>query len=372
MTSEHPDTKTRLVLLFGGESAEHEVSCVSARHVMAAADPAKFIIQPIGITRDGRWLYAEEAARALQAGADTLPDQLTVAGPAVDPLPALARVGDERIVVFPLLHGPHGEDGTVQGLLELADVPYVGSGVLASALSMDKIKAKEMAAYHQIPQARFRSGHAASVGEQLSSIAEDLGFPIFVKPSNMGSSIGVSKATNKGELSAAVSLAAQYDEWLVFEEAVAGREIEIAVLGNLEPNASVAGEIVPGSDFYDFEDKYLDGSAELIVPADLTSQQAADIERIALDAFQAMRCEGMARVDFFLEDPGRGWLLNEINTIPGFTPISMYSKLWGASGVSYAELVERLVELAIHRHHRQRSWSSTERHQSLHRGDQQA
>lgn len=367
MSSQDPDTKTRLILLFGGESAEHDVSCVSARHVMAAVDPARMTVDPIGITRDGRWLHAEDAVRALEAGVDNLPESLTVAGPDVDPLPALLPNGAERVVVFPLLHGPHGEDGTVQGMLELAGVPYVGSGVLASALAMDKAKAKEMAAYHAIPQARWRSSHADEVGEELPSIAEDLGLPIFVKPSNMGSSIGVSKAANLEELSSAVELALQYDEWLVFEESVDGREIEIAVLGNLDPRASVAGEIVPGSDFYDFEDKYVDGAAELIIPADLTGEQADGIRAIALRAYRALRCEGMARVDFFLEDPGRGWLLNEINTIPGFTPISMYSKLWEASGVTYSELVQHLVDLALERHERLRRRTSTERHTSLHR-----
>lgn len=367
MTSKRPDTKTRLVLLFGGESAEHDVSCVSARHVMAAIDPATMTVDPIGITRDGRWLRATDATRALQAGADSLPEALAVSGPDVDPLPALLPAASERVVVFPLLHGPHGEDGTVQGLLELAGVPYVGSGVLASALAMDKAKAKEMAAFHGIPQARWRSGHADSVSGELDIIAGELGFPIFVKPSNMGSSIGVSKATDFPSLADAVDLARQYDEWLVFEEAVEGREIEIAVLGNLAPVASVAGEIIPGSDFYDFEDKYLDGAADLIIPADLTPEQAAGISETALRAYGAMRCEGMARVDFFLEDPGRGWLLNEINTIPGFTPISMYSKLWEASGVTYPELVRQLVELAFERHDRHRSRTSTDRRASLHR-----
>lgn len=367
MSSKEPDTKTRLVLLFGGESAEHDVSCVSARHVMAAVDPARMTVDPIGITRDGRWLHAEGAAKALAAGVDRLPDALSVSGPAVDPLPALAAAEFERVVVFPLLHGPHGEDGTVQGLLELAGVPYVGSGVLASSLAMDKAKAKELAAYHGIPQARWRSGHADSVRANLASFAGDLGYPMFVKPSNMGSSIGVSKVANADQLDAAVDLALQYDEWLVFEEGVVGREIEIAVLGNLEPEASVAGEIVPGSDFYDFEDKYLDGAAQLRIPAALTETQAAGIRDIALRAYRAMRCEGMARVDFFLEDPGRGWLLNEINTIPGFTPISMYSKLWEASGITYPELVQRLVDLAIDRHARQRRRTSTNRRSSLHR-----
>ncbi len=334
---------------------------------MAAADPTRVTVDPIGITRDGRWLHAAEAVRALEAGVDSLPDSLSVTGPAIDPLPALTPTGNEQVVVFPLLHGPHGEDGTVQGLLELAGVPYVGSGVLASALAMDKSKAKELAAFHGIPQARWRSGHAETVHDDLTSIADDLGYPLFVKPSNMGSSIGVSRASDERSLASAVSLALQYDEWLVFEEGITGREIEIAVLGNLYPETSVAGEIVPGSDFYDFEDKYLDGAARLIIPADLTDDQARGISDIAVRSYRVMRCEGMARVDFFLEDPGRGWLLNEINTIPGFTPISMYSKLWEASGVTYPELVGRLIDLAVERHERRHRSTSTERRTSLHR-----
>lgn len=367
MTQPETDIKTRLVLLFGGVSAEHEVSCVSARHVMAAADPSKIVVDPIGITRDGKWVRAEEAVRMLASGAEKLPEALTADGPAVDPLPVLSASGPERLVVFPLLHGPHGEDGTVQGMLELAGVPYVGSGVLASALAMDKAKAKEVFAHHGIPQARFVTTHAADAVSMIDDIIAELALPIFVKPSNMGSSIGVSKATDRSSLIDAIDLAAHYDEWLVFEEAVRGREIEIAVLGNLHPEASVPGEIVPGSDFYDFEDKYLDGSAELIVPAELTDNQSTGIRELALAAYRALRCEGMARADFFLEEPGRGWLLNEINTIPGFTPISMYATLWQASGVEYPALVQRLIDLAIERHERRHLRTSTDRRESLHR-----
>lgn len=359
MPDRDPDIPIRMILLFGGESAEHEVSCVSARHVIAAVDRERVRVDPVGITREGRWLRAEDAVAALESGAEQLPDSLSVTGPEVDPVPVLMPRGSEQVVVFPLLHGPHGEDGTVQGLLELLGVPYVGSGVLASSLAMDKAKAKEVFAQHSIPQAEFATCHADELPDRLSEIRDRLGLPLFVKPSNMGSSIGVSKAHDADELSAAVELAASYDEWLVFEEAISGREIEIAVLGNLDPRASVAGEIVPGSEFYDFEDKYLDGNAELIIPADLTDQQAAEIRELAIRAYRSLRCEGMARVDFFLEEPGRGWLLNEINTIPGFTSISMYPMLWQESGISYSELIDRLLQLAIERFDRERRLKTT-------------
>ncbi|MFN8039103.1 MAG: D-alanine--D-alanine ligase family protein [Acidimicrobiales bacterium] len=365
--SDVPPPRIRLVVLFGGQSAEHDVSRVSARHVLAAADPARYDIQPVAITKQGEWILATEAARALAAGPDALPEALPTGGTTVDPLPLLSRAArgdlgrstdgddDQVTVVLPLLHGPLGEDGTVQGLLELAGVPYVGCGVLSSALAMDKAKAKEVFAGAGIPQARFVALHADEVDDALpGELVDELGLPLFVKPANMGSSIGVSRATSLAELADALALALTYDEWLVVEEGVDGREIECAVLGNRHPRASVPGEIVPGADFYDYEDKYHDGAAKLLIPAPLPEGVADELRSMAVEAYRALRCEGMARVDFFYEEGGRGLLVNEINTIPGFTPISMYPKMWEASGLPYHELIDELVALALERHARQR------------------
>jgi D-alanine-D-alanine ligase len=351
--------RIRLVVIFGGQSAEHEVSLVTARHVLAATDQDRYEIQPIGITRDGRWVAADDAARALAKGPDALPDALDASGPAAEPLPTLARRGEvERVVAFPLLHGPLGEDGTVQGLLELAGVPYVGCGVLASALAMDKAMAKEVFAQHGIPQARHVALHEndlageAQAASVLDRLEAELGYPMFVKPANMGSSVGVTKAHDRAELAAALDEARTYDEWLVVEETVVGREIECAVLGNLEPRASLPGEIRPGAEFYDYDDKYANGTAELIIPADLPPRVTEQLQAMAVQAFKALRCEGMARVDFFYEEEGRGLLVNEINTIPGFTPISMYPKMWGASGLAYPDLIDELIRLALERYDR--------------------
>ena len=350
--------RTRLVVLFGGQSAEHDVSRSSARHVLAAADPDRYEIEPIGITKDGRWLAAEGAARALAEGPDALPELLAVEGPSVEAAGVLApRAEAERIVVLPLLHGPMGEDGTVQGMLELTGVPFIGCGVLSSALAMDKTKAKEVFAANGIPQVAWSSFHEREVREVgieafAAKLVGSLPLPIFVKPANMGSSIGVSKARDVAELVAAIELALTYDEWVVAEEGVVAREIECAVLGNTAPRASVPGEIVTAADFYDYEDKYFAGTAETVIPADLDLETTAELQELAIRAFTALRCEGLARVDFFFESPGRGLLLNEINTMPGFTPISMYPQLWQASGVPYAALIDELVELALERHAR--------------------
>ncbi len=352
--------KTRLIVVFGGRSAEHDVSCSTARHVLAAVDTAKYIAEPVGITRDGAWVRADDAIAALHTGADALPDSLKPVGSDFDLLPAVRRSANEgeQVVVFPLLHGPLGEDGTMQGMLELADVPYVGCGVLGSALTMDKIKAKESAAYHGIAQATWRGLHISEIESSTASqLASELGLPLFVKPANMGSSIGVSKAHTIDEVITALELASTYDEWLVAEETITGREIELAVLGNRDVEVSVPGEILPGDEFYSYSDKYHDGTAGLQIPADLPPVAVAEVQALARRSFQAFRCEGMARADFFYEDPlqgGRGWLLNELNTIPGFTPISMYPKLWEASGLAYPDLIDRLVELAVERHARRR------------------
>jgi D-alanine-D-alanine ligase len=345
--------RIRLVVLFGGQSAEHEVSLVTARHVLAAVDPAAYDVAPVAITRTGRWVIAEDAARALAAGPEALPEALPTTGTETEPLPAVAAHHGERVVVLPLLHGPLGEDGTVQGLLELADVPYVGCGVLASAAAMDKGHAKRLFLAEGLPQATWQHFHESDADDAfVSALISTLGLPLFVKPANMGSSVGVSRANDRDEVRTAIGTAATYDEWIVAEEAVVGREVEVAVLGNRDPRASVPGEIVPGSDFYDYDDKYRDGRAKLLVPAPLTSDQADEVRALALRAFAALGCEGMARVDFFFEEAGRGFLLNEVNTIPGFTPISMYPQLWEATGLAYGALIDELVRLAIERHDR--------------------
>jgi D-alanine-D-alanine ligase len=360
-----PD-RIRLVVLFGGQSAEHEVSRISARHVLAAADPERYDIVPIGITKQGRWQRAEAAERALVAGPQALPDALEVEGPPLDPTPALVpEHPGQRVVVLPLLHGPMGEDGTVQGLLEVAGVPFIGCGVLSSALAMDKAKAKDVFAALGIPQSRHLTFHETELQQvgmiaSAKQIADELGFPTFVKPANMGSSIGISKARDLDELATALELALTYDEWIVVEEGVIGREIECAVLGNLEPRASMPGEVIPGADFYDYEDKYFDGNAVIQIPADLDPAVTAELQELAVRAYRALRCEGMARVDFFYEHPGRGLLVNEINTIPGFTPISMYPKMWEASGLPYPDLIDELVRLALDRFDRRQAKRRTD------------
>lgn len=352
-------------MLFGGQSAEHDVSCVSARHVLAATDPSRYVVEPIGITRDGRWVRADAAIAALASGAAALPAGLSAEGTAVDALPTLAARGDEITVVLPILHGPMGEDGTIQGMLELLGVPYVGTGVLGSALCMDKVKAKELLAVHGIPQARFEAYHADDVAamdlEAHEALGARLGFPLFVKPANLGSSVGVSKVKDVSGVGPALALAASYDEWIVVEEAIFGRELELSVLGNLHPEVSVPGEIIPGAEFYDYEDKYVDGMSTAVIPAELAPDVVAELQARAAQAYLALRCEGLARADFFYEEGGRGVLLNELNTMPGFTPISMYPKLWAASGLSYPALIDRLVDLAIERHDRRNRHRTVQR-----------
>jgi D-alanine-D-alanine ligase len=349
-----PD-RVRLVVLFGGRSAEHEVSCISALHVLRAADADRFDVVPIGITRDGRWIESGEALAALGGGAAALPSPDDSDASELDPLPAIVPANREPsdVVVFPLVHGPMGEDGTVQGLLELAGVPFVGAGVLGSALCMDKSAAKDVLAARGLPQARWLAAREPEVDDAfVERVIDDLGLPAFVKPANLGSSVGVTKAHDGAELRDALNEALRYDEYVIVEEFVAAREIEVAVLGNTSPRASVPGEIVPSHEFYDFDDKYLDGSAGLRVPAPLSEEATDRVRRLAVDAYRALRVDGMARADFFYEEDGRGFLVNELNTIPGFTPISMYPKLWEASGLPYDELVDELVRLALERHER--------------------
>ncbi len=356
--------RVRLVVLFGGASAEHDVSCVTAASVLGAVDRARYDIVPIGISRSGTWHLSATALSMLRGQPNELPARLEVDGVATEPT-AIIRGADPDVptVVLPLLHGPHGEDGTVQGLLELARVPYVGCGVLGSALCMDKSMAKTLTGAAGIPQckafnltaAQGGADHLAARAEAVMAIGE-IGFPVFVKPANMGSSVGISKARDRDELVEAIALALGYDDRLVVEETIDGREIEVAVLGNevgtAPPRASVPGEIVPGSEFYDYADKYASDTAELVIPARLDAAEVRAVTDLALEAYRALRCDGMARVDFFYEPEGRGFLLNEINTIPGFTPLSMYPKLWEASGLPYAALIDQLVDLALERHGR--------------------
>lgn len=354
VTSEDRSAAPRtLILVYGGRSAEHDVSCISARAVLTAATTAGFAVIPVAVGRDGQWRRPH--------GFDTTPGEVPPDLPAALPtdgevIAASVALGGptpganpDPVVVFPLVHGPLGEDGTLAGLCELVDVPYVGCGVLASAVCMDKAMAKSVAHAAGLPQAPYLALHRTDPLDP-DAVLGDLGAPVFVKPANMGSSVGVSPATDAASLTEAVSLALTYDEWVVIEQAVEGREIECAVLGSTHTaRAAVPGEIVAGAAFYDYEDKYLRGVARTEVPADLDADTTADVQHLALRAFAAMRCEGMARVDFFL-CPQRGLLLNEINTVPGFTPISMYPAMWEASGLAMPALVSELVRLAVERH----------------------
>ncbi|MEN3316279.1 MAG: D-alanine-D-alanine ligase [Acidimicrobiaceae bacterium] len=353
--------RARLVVLFGGRSAEHEVSCTSAVSVLRAVDTDRYDVDPVGVTHDGRWVRAAGAWRVLaERGADRLPAALEATGPEVGVFETLAPgPGGLPVVVFPLLHGPFGEDGTVQGLCELADVPYVGSGVLGSATCMDKDATKRLvmaAGLTVAPWLSVRDDHAdtdAKIAALGRRVADELGWPVFVKPAALGSSVGVTRVPDEEALTAALAEAFSYGEWAVVEEAIVGREIECGVLGDRPPVASVPGEVRPSREFYDYQDKYLEGRADLLVPAPLPPQVVTEVQAQAVAAFRAVRAEAMARVDFFWDEGGRDLVVNEVNTIPGFTPISMYPRMWEASGVSYPELVDRLVTLALERHARQ-------------------
>ncbi|MEM7094176.1 MAG: D-alanine--D-alanine ligase family protein [Actinomycetota bacterium] len=357
---DQPSDRVRLVVLFGGQSAEHDVSCVTARHVLAAASADRYDIDAIGITRQGSWVRTDAAAM-LQSGTspEALPESIPARGDLVEPSTVI-QADTAPIVVLPLLHGPMGEDGTVQGLLDLADVPYVGTGVLGSALCMDKAMAKQAAASFGIPQVPWRTLHVDDLlALDAPALLAELGPVVFVKPANMGSSVGVHRVESADELVPALHAAAEYDEWIVVEQGVDAREIEVGVLGNRRHEASLPGEIVPGDEFYSYDDKYHDGVAQTVVPADLTPEQSDEVRALACRAAAALRVEGLARVDFFLEEDGRGFLLNEINTMPGFTPISMFPKLWEATGLAYPALIDRLVQLAVERHERRSSHRST-------------
>jgi D-alanine-D-alanine ligase len=357
--------KRRIVVLFGGRSAEHEISVVSARSVLDALDPERYDPVAIGVTKDGRWHLVEGGPAALAAatGSRSLPAVGDGSGPevALDQEPgaqALVAADGARTeidVVFPVMHGPYGEDGSIQGFLELAGVPYVGAGVLGSAIGMDKAVQKVLFRAAGIPVVDQEVVHEREWEEDQEGVearAEHLGYPLFSKPAMLGSSVGVRRVERPEDVRAALEEAFRYGRKAVLERAVEGaREVEVAVLGNDDPVASIAGEIVPrGHAFYDYEAKYLDEhGAELLIPAPLEETVHAEVRRLAVAAFRTAECTGMARVDFFVRPTG-DVLLNEINTIPGFTQISMYPKLWEASGLSYPDLIDRLVELAIERY----------------------
>ena len=396
--------KLRVGILFGGRSGEHEVSLLSAASVLNAIDKTKYEVVPIGITKDGRWLTAEHAERLLRGEkqASVLPtpekhlragDPEATPGAAVlatgesvvfPPEPArreagiapfqtdakidaatLRRASDRAInvdIIFPVLHGTFGEDGTIQGLLELADIAYVGAGVLGSSAGMDKdimkslFRAAGLPIVKHVTVLRSQFEPESKVPKKVQKLVESkLKYPVFVKPANLGSSVGISKAHDRKELGPAIAEAAKFDRKIVIEEGVGGkknkaREIECAVLGNEDPKASVAGEIVPCKEFYDYDAKYLVEGSEAVIPAKLTKAEMKTVQRLAIAAFQAVDCTGLARVDFLMEPKSRRIFVNEINTMPGFTAISMYPKMWAASGVSYPELIDRLIQFGIERH----------------------
>ncbi len=356
--------KLRVGLIFGGRSGEHEVSLISAQGVMGALDQDRYEVVPIGITREGRWLASGDPMKALLSGALAEsrsaallaePSQRGLMCLEEEPQHALRAIQVSRLdVVFPVLHGPYGEDGTLQGLLELAGIPYVGAGVAASALGMDKALFKEIVRARGLPVAPYRvikrKVWEQQPEETVARIEAEIGYDCFVKPANLGSSVGVSKAHNRAELWAALEEAARYDRKLLVEVAIDAREIEVSVLGNDEPIASVPGEIIPSREFYDYAAKYLDGTSELLIPAPLPPETAELVRHLAVEAYLAIDCAGMARADFLLDRQTGQVYLNELNTIPGFTPISMFPKLWEASGISYSALIDRLIELALERH----------------------
>jgi len=366
--------KLTIGVLFGGRSTEHQVSLVSATSVLNALDSDKYDIVPIGITPDGQWLVGQHALALLKQG--KMDPQLKVFLPADPTIKKLARIdtgdyGEKIDVVFPVLHGAFGEDGTMQGLLELADLPYVGADVLGSAVAMDKILQKQVCVQAGLPAVDYvwfravdwfaqSDGPAPVIEKQLANmsqeeivqtIEEQLGLPVFIKPPNLGSSVGISRAAHHDELCAGIELALQFDRKVLIEAAVPNaREIEVAVLGNDRPRASVAGEVIPSNEFYDYDAKYVDNASKLVIPADVPEKIHDAIREAAVKSVIAVGAEGMSRVDFILDSRTNKFYLNEINTIPGFTSISMYPKLWAATGLSYPELLDELIRLAIERH----------------------
>jgi len=356
--------KIRVGIIFGGRSGEHEVSFCSASSIIKAIDKDKYTVVPIGITKEGRWISPQDSELALQSG--KIEGKSTVILLNNPYGRALVRIDNnqrleksstlERLdVIFPVLHGPYGEDGTVQGLLELADIPYVGAGVAASAVSMDKDLMKTIFQQKGLPILKWltikRKEWQKDKEKILFLIQNGFEYPLFVKPTNLGSSVGITKVHKKEELEKAIDLASSYDRKILIEEGLEEvREIECGVLGNDEPRASVVGEVKPAGEFYDYDSKYIDEGTQLIVPADLPDGVSRKVQEIALRAFKAVDAAGMARVDFFVSKKENKIYLSEINTIPGFTSVSMYPRLWEASGISYAGLIDQLIQLALERH----------------------
>ncbi|PTM58232.1 D-alanine--D-alanine ligase [Desmospora activa] len=355
------DEKIRVAVLFGGKSGEHDVSLQSATSVIEAMTPERFEVVPVLINQDGRWQAGENALPALegkvepkrlQSLKENIPTERSLPEATAKNLPALRF--DEVDVVFPVLHGTYGEDGTVQGLLEMADIPYVGAGVMASAVGMDKVMMKKVFAQEGLPQGDFTFFLRQRLEKDLAGVVAEIerhfGYPTFIKPANLGSSVGISKASNEDELKKALLLAAKYDRKVIVEEFIDAREVEVAVLGNDEPEVSVPGEIISSNDFYDYRAKYVDGKSVMRIPAELSPEKAETIRQLALRVYRSIDCTGLARVDFFVKNSDGQVLINEINTMPGFTPYSMYANLWKHSGLSYAQLVERLINLALERY----------------------
>lgn len=358
-------TKKRIAVIFGGRSGEHEVSLRSAESIIEALDPDKYEVFPVGITKEGRWLAGGDPWKVLKE--KSYPGECCQTALITDPVnPGFllwkeTEGGNREIVsfekidaVFPVLHGPYGEDGTVQGLLEMANVPYVGSGVLGSSLGMDKVAMKKMFVQNQLPVGKYlfflNENWSGNNDFWIKKITEEIGFPCFIKPANLGSSVGISKSYNEHELSAGINEALNYDNKILVEAFIYGREIECSVLGDRDVTASVPGEIIPNNDFYDYKAKYVDDRSELIIPANLDSHLTRQIQDMAIESFKVIEGSGMARVDFFVDTEKKYIFINEINTIPGFTSISMYPKLWAASGLPYKQLIDRLIDIALKRH----------------------
>ena len=366
--------KLRVGVIYGGRSGEHEVSIASAAAVVQNLDKQRYAPIPIRIEKDGRWLIADRlptsasAAEVIEQGKSASGKRLLrgreahlVAHPGGDQIITIERGSTPSItglaldVVFPVLHGPYGEDGTVQGLLELANIPYVGAGVLASSVGMDKAVSKLVFTAKKLPIAKYlvvlRQNWTDNPERISKAVRSHLGYPVFVKPANLGSSVGISKVKSPSQLKAAMGVAGEYDRKIVVEAAVPNaREIEVAVLGNDHPEASVPGEIIPSREFYDYQAKYLDDDSRIVIPAKIPQKTAAEVQRLAIEVFLSMDCAGMARVDFLMDGKTGKLFVNEINTIPGFTTISMFSKMWAASGVSYPQLLDKLIGLARERH----------------------
>ncbi|MEG1311359.1 MAG: D-alanine--D-alanine ligase [Romboutsia sp.] len=349
--------KLNVALIFGGKSGEHEVSLLSSASIYKHIDKDKYNISTIGITKDGKWMYYEGNDENIKNG-----EWVNLANKNVEI--NLVPTGNKEVgilfedghvekidVLFPVLHGPYGEDGTIQGLFEISQIPYVGCGVLASSVGMDKLICKKVFTEIGLPQVNYTDTNRCLFNKdaqgQLDKIESKLNYPVFVKPANLGSSVGISKANNREELLSGINEALKYDSRIVLEQGINAREIEVAVLGNEEVKASIAGEIKPAKDFYDYEDKYINGSSTYEIPASITDENMQKIRQMAIEAFKGIDGKGLSRVDFFIDKDSSEIFINEINTLPGFTSISMYPKMWEATGLEYTNLIDKLIELAI-------------------------